>query len=252
MTNEIFGGQAETPDGQTPQTVVPADQQTLTDRQGGTPGMQERLDDKDNYIAQLQNEMAQARETIGKLHEATKQFDPLKSELQSLKAELSTLKGAGQPLASVSQDDIKSLVRGAINEAETEKSAAQNVKEATDKFAALFAGDYAKATEAVRAKARALGLTPDWLRGVAAKSPSAFLRLMTDTEAPAASAANGGTPFVQGTVNAQALGEQNGGVLKPGTKPYYDDMMKKNPSKYFSPKTQLELMDAARKGTYWG
>jgi hypothetical protein len=236
LTQEIFGGQAENTPEQTPQ--VPSDQQT-------PELLATRMAEKDNFIVQLKSENAQMREVV-------KQFDPLKLELQSLKAELSTLKGAGQPMAAVSQDDIKSLVQGAIKDAETERSASQNVKKATDDFAALFAGDYAKAAEAVQAKAAKLGLSPDWLKGVAAKSPSAFLRLMTDAEAPATSAENGSKPFVQGTVNAQALAHnQNVGVLKVGTKPYYDDMMKKNPSKYFTPKTQLELMDAARKGTYW-
>lgn len=236
MSNEsVFDGQVKegTPDNVEPTPGASSDNVDV---------LIKRLEDKDKFIDQLKHETAQMREAVALL-------EPLKEELKALKAELSNGQPRDNTRPQLSEVDIKSLVQKTITESETSRSAAQNLKEANTKFAAQFGGDYARAGEAVKQRAQEMGLSVEFLKDVAARSPSAFLKFMNDGT-PATSDETGSMPF-KGTVNTAVLKENNSNALKVGTKAYYDDMMKKNPSQYFSPKTQLEIMDFAKRGVYF-
>ena len=208
-----------------------------------------RLEEKDNFIKQLQSETAEMRAEIARLHEASKQLDPLKRELQSIKAELNNGQPRGNTSPALSEVDIRSLVQQTITEAESNKTAEHNLKEASDKIASVYSGDVTRAHQAMAQKASEYGLSVEFLKSVAAKSPSAFMKFMTESTAQSA---DKGSSFVQSKVNTNALGNQNNAAIKEGTEAYYSKMRREDPAKYYSPAVQLKKMEDARKGVLWG
>jgi len=111
-----------------------------------------------------------------------------------------------------------------------------------DKF-----GTLAKATEATLAKAAELGLSVDFLKDTAAKSPTAFLKVMgVDTTQQA----NNGVGVSKTDINTQGFKIQ--GTVEVGTKAYYDKLRKEKPSEYFSATIQQQIMEKCQEGCLQG
>lgn len=209
------------------------------------PVVDKRLKDKDDYIARLEAQTADLRQEVEKFSTAAQQLEELRNEVKSLKENKTAIQPRENTTPVLTEVDIKTLVQKTITEAETSKSTAQNVKDANDALVESFGGDLSKAGEAVVNKAKELNVSVEFLREVAAKSPTAFLDVMGQkTEKKSDSS------FVQGTVNTGSL-EKTNHVAKEGTKAWFDNVRKTDPKTYWTPGFQQKLWDAAKKGSYF-
>jgi len=169
--------------------------------------------------------------------------------LEELRAEMVKLRGvapAPTPVTpGVSADDVRALVNETITNVERNRTAQQNITAANDAVVRNF-GSFEKAGEAVRAKAAELGMSLDDLKAIAAKSPTAFEKIILGDKPQ-----GGGSGPLEPKSETLASGSNGGSQqLQPGTKAYYDDMRVKQPSKYWSTAVQMALHKAVKDGTY--
>lgn len=134
----------------------------------------------------------------------------------------------------VPEADLSELVRKELEAANAQATKAKNINEAAEAMNRHY-GSAAKAQEAIRQRAQDLGVSPEWLRDVAAQSPKAFLSSMG--------------------VNLNAQSNQTPGyqpevVIRsgPNTKnfTYWEEMRKTNPKLYYSAEMRKQLMDSAK------
>lgn len=205
-----------------------------------------RLKDKDDFIEQLKSEQAQLRAELAKKVDAEKALEELRNELKSLKEQKSASPQAKENTTpALSEVDIRTLVQKTITEAESVRSTEQNIKTANDTLVATLGGDVKKAVEHVQKRAKELGVSVQFLKDVAAKSPTAFNEVMgikTDK-------VEDNSTFVQGSVNSEGL-TQNKVIAKEGTKAFFDNIRKTDPKRYWTPEVQNQLWKAAKNGTY--
>lgn len=139
--------------------------------------------------------------------------------------------------SSNSDGDFRSKIREevkALNDAERQTA---NVEAAARKMVEVY-GDANKANEAVARRASELGVSIDWLKDSAARSPSAFYATMgIDSQSMSQS-----TPSPHGNV---VLDNRNAGNVRNYA--YYDKLRKDDPKLYFTAATQTEMMNEARK-----
>jgi len=222
------------------ETIVP-----VTETVVPSAVIDKRLKDKDDYIARLEQEAADMRAEVKKAVDAATQLEVLRNELKSLKESRVTNQPRENTTPALTEVDIKTLVQKTINETEASKSTAQNIKDANDALVTNFGGDLQKAGEAVVKRAQELGLSVEFLRDVAAKSPTAFLEVMK--QEPQARVSN---DLTKSSVNTETLGRQNGVAPKEGTKAFFDNIKKSNPKEYWSPHIQQQIYLSAKRGTY--
>jgi len=132
-------------------------------------------------------------------------------------------------------EDFRSQIRDevkALNEAERAKA---NIESAAQKMIEVY-GDAAKANEAVARRAQELGVSVDWLKDSASRSPSAFYATMGITSDRSQS-----TPASSGNVH---LNDQGSNIRNFE---YYDKIRKENPKLYFTAAMQREMYNEARK-----
>lgn len=239
MTNDDVFNSAANPDTSTNHSTPP-------NTQPDASGVDKRLKDKDDFINQLKSELAEIRKDLGQKVNAENELKALRDEMRALRTTPKPESRETQTpeLATVDGDKIRDLINQTITEREKQHTAAENVAEANSKTIDFF-GDEAKAKDAVRAKATALGISMDDLKVIAAKSPSAFLSLIL----PPADSKNGAPPAVHNTVRTEG-NPGGGGQPKEGTKPYFEKMRKEHPKLYWSPVTQNQIMKARTTGTY--
>lgn len=145
------------------------------------------------------------------------------------------------------ENSLNKLVQEAIAAADVSKSKESNVSLANNKLIESYGGDAAKATEAVNAKARELGVSTDYLKGVAEVSHEAFLKLVgASTEQPQSP-----TPQApSNSVNTSAESFTSSRV-EHGSKEYFDAIRKNNPKSYHSSEIQNQIFEAAASGKYF-
>lgn len=199
----------------------------------------------DTFIEQLKTEMAGLREELGKKVDNEKVLQELRDEIKQIKEKATTAKSTEVTPQAVSADTLKSLIATSITEHEAARSEASNLVAANNALIKHF-GSLEKAQRAVQDRAAELGLQISDLKTTAAKSPTAFLKLVgvevksMPTQRDVSSSVNTTTL----TTNA------GGGPLKEGTKEYFDDIRAKNPKLYWTPKIQNAIFAAAKAGTY--
>lgn len=200
--------------------------------------------ESDRYIDQLKNELNEAKTQIGRAANLEDQFTQLKEEITQLRANSQPKVETRENTApQLSETDVEALVSKVMTRKEAQRSASENVAEANRKVLEAY-GSVEKAKEVVRAKAVELGLSVDALRDTAASSPTAFLRLVLDTQATA----TGRIDLSRSTVNTSS--QQVGSGPKPGTKAYFDKLRKDNPKAAYSEDTYQQMEAAIRAGTY--
>jgi len=191
--------------------------------------------ESDNYIKELERQLKEMREEVGKQDYASKLLETLQSKATPQTGTPSDTK------PDVSEDVIKSLVEQTLTKREKENTAAQNLKLAQQELASRY-GTEAQAR--VTAKANELGISMERLSELASESPTAFLALLGEKPTQPVK------PPVQGTLNTSAPSFQ-----APNDRDwnYYRKLRKENPSQYFNPKTQQQLMqDKMRLGDKFG
>lgn len=191
----------------------------------------------DSHIAQLESEQAQARETIEQLQRKVEESAKLKDVLDAVKPQKST---DGQPAApNLDKDAIGEIVATQISAIEARRTTAENIKVANDAVVKANGGDLDKSREQVQARANELGVSTNFLMDIAAKSPTAFKEVMGVKET--SPQPTSGSETLKGTVNTQAL-DIDATVRNNA---YYERIRKENPSEYFKPHVQRQLLDDA-------
>lgn len=139
------------------------------------------------------------------------------------------------PNASDKDVDFRSQIREevkALNEADRTKN---NVESAAQRMIEVY-GDTAKANEAVQKRAQELGVSVEWLRDSAGRSPSAFFATMGISQGASQS-----TPASRPGVHLDTGPNSNVKNFE-----YFDRIRKENPKLYFTAATQTEMMKEAR------
>jgi hypothetical protein len=174
------------------------------------------------HIARLEEENAKFRET----ETNAKTVEEMVVELRKLYEKL-------PPQAAEQSTDIQQTVLDVLNKVEDQKTKKNNLSTVHKEMTKIF-GD--KADEVVRKKAEELGYPLSELKREAMVSPKAFLERFqiksSDTDVHRSSS----------SVSTEALGAAKIGV-KEGTKAWYDQLRKQNPTKYYSPEITAKMMD---------
>lgn len=199
----------------------------------------------DEHISNLERELAGLREAAAPKFDAEKQLETLRAEIQALKNNPD--KGRSQEVTppAMTEDRIAAIVQASLTRAEQNRTVTQNVMAANDAIVTAY-GSLDAAAAAVNAKAAELGMSIEDLKGIAAKSPTAFQKIILGeaqkggNEAPLKP--NASAPVIPG--NAPL------GNAKPGTKEYFDGILKTDRKKYWTPEVQMQLHKAVKDGTY--
>lgn len=138
----------------------------------------------------------------------------------------------------VNDEDFRNRLRKEVESLDKERQATLNAELAAQKLVEHF-GDAAKANEAVRRRAAELGVSVDWLKDAAARSPEALFASM---------GINTGQPVSRQTPaphNDVRFERQN----MSGEKKYsdFEELRRTNKSKYYSAENQREMQAQAKK-----
>lgn len=203
--------------------------------------------DADNYIKQLEEQLAKAREDMSKQDYAAKLLEQLQN-----KGAASTTANPVAPKDNnsgsnpsdtkpvISEDIIKALVEQTLTQREKESTASQNIQTVQAELQTKY-GTGAK--DHVLAKAKELGMTYDRLSEIASESPTAFFTLIGEPKKEF-------KPLTQGTINTAA-----GTFSAPSNRDwnYYENIRKTNKKLYYDPKTQQQMFqDKMRLGDRFG
>lgn len=197
---------------------------------------------KDDHIAQLEREHAAMREDLGKTDESEAQLEALRQEILALKQKQNAPQPRDNTSPALSDADVEALVAKAITKREAANTANQNIMEANNAIIKA-AGSVEKAQETVKAKAAELGLSVEYLKSIAAQSPTAFLKMIGEVSQERKVEVN-----VRGTVNPEQAVTNNN--AQAGTKEYFDNIRRTNKKLYFSPAIQRQIIKAVESGTY--
>lgn len=200
----------------------------------------------DAYIKALEEQLAQQREDLAKADYQSKILEQLQN-----KAADSTAAKNGVPnnngstdtqntTASLSEDDLKSLVEQTLTQREKDAVIKQNIQAVNQELEKTF-GTEAEAT--VQKKAQELGMSMQRMQQIAAESPSAFFALIGEKRQIS-------NPMVSGSVRTEGVNMQ---ASTERDWAYYQKLRRENPKAYYSPKTQQQIMaDRLRLGDKFG
>ena len=132
--------------------------------------------------------------------------------------------------------DFRSQIREEVRALNETERAVANMEAAAAKLVEIY-GNPLEANKALQARANELGVSVDWLRDSAGRSPKAFYASMGITE--------GTTPRSQHTPSSGGGHRLEGGSEVRNFE-YFEKIRKDNPKLYFSATTQREMMAAAR------
>ena len=138
--------------------------------------------------------------------------------------------------AAPSKEEIAALVKSVVTEEKTQDARTRNIESCVSALKDLYGESY---QSSVRARAKELNLTDDYLDNLAATSPKALLALLApsqskiDVRAPRSS-----------VLSSPSSTRQSGGKDWA----YYQDLRRKDPSRFYSAEVQLEIDRRARSG----
>lgn len=193
----------------------------------------------DRFINQLKTESTQLREELTTRLTVEEQLKALREREPVAPIENK------QPLESrpaINEDDLVDRIREVTAKEREREQREQNLGQVISKLEEVFGGTE-KANQVIRLKAQELGVTVDFLKDAAMKSPTGFFRLV------GVEAETRGVPTSpKSDVNTAAL-QNKPQSSKPGTWGYYEALRRENPRLYLSPKIQNQIMqDRAEKG----
>jgi hypothetical protein len=194
----------------------------------------------DAFIEQVKSENASLRAELEKKINAEDQLAQLRAELTKSKQNADEPKGNNNP--SLTTEAIEDIVTKSITRIETQRTATQNVKTVEGTMVSHF-GNVDKAKAAFAEKANQLGMSTEELTAIAAKSPTAFFKLVD----LGVSNQPNQTRLTKSDVNLATLEDTK---TKEGSKEYFDNIRKTNAKLYWSPKTQQEIFKSKKAGTY--
>jgi len=187
----------------------------------------------DDFIEQLKAENRELKEKVV----ATKTIDDV---LERLKQQQS--QSVDQPTnGSIAPSDLARLVEQTVTGMETKKQRESNLLKADAKMKEVF-GE--KAAE----KFAEVAATPDLKRvymELASVDPDKFVSLFAGTNVLKNTASADASGGVNTTVNYSST-NQGGRVNTPGTKEYFDNVRRTNPSVYYGQEFQLKMDSSVR------
>jgi len=133
------------------------------------------------------------------------------------------------------QVDLNELVRKELSAAREQESAAANINRAAEVMSNHY-GSAHKAQEAIRVRAQELGVSFDWLKDSAAKSPAAFFATMGINANQRPVNTPGYTPEVN-------LGHKGGSAKNFR---YFEEIRKADVKLYNSPEIRKQMFESAR------
>jgi hypothetical protein len=144
---------------------------------------------------------------------------------------------------SISKDDVVTEVVNVLKGEAAQKSAADNIKSASDQLVAKVGGAD-EARKELDKKAAELGVGVDFLMSIAAKSPKAFMQYFGTAQAPVDS----GSVSSDSSVNTNSMTVVR--AAQEGTKEWWAAQRQEHGDNwYFAPaQAQKRLNDAARLG----
>lgn len=183
----------------------------------------------DSHIDELRRDLAQARARS----DAEKNQEPVVPPQQQ----------QSDPTPAVTErpqntEDLRTLVGRELEALTESKRFEQNVETTAQTLVDYF-GDAQKANQAVKDKARELGVSPDWLRDSAARSPKAFYATMgINLEAEKRDTS---TPAPRSEIRLES--NQNNGKKNYA---YFEQLRKSDKATYYSQSVQNEMHRLAR------
>jgi hypothetical protein len=204
----------------------------------GLTGDAKRLADKDSFITQLKAELETARAAAAAVDETKNTLEELRAEFRAM---TSSTGSTETTRAAPDEQTIQRVVLESMQELEVKRDRERNQNTVNDMLVKKY-GDSAKAKDAVTNLAASLGVPAAYLADVAARSPSAFFKLVgIDTVAP---------PRTLDT-NKSALNstaEYTPADSTPGTKAYFENLRRTDPSRYWSVAVQKQVHEASARG----
>lgn len=178
----------------------------------------------DNFIEQLKKEKAELHAALQSKATEAKVQETIQETTQT------------NTKASVGEDNLRTLVAQTVQNLFAEQEVQSNIVTVNKKLQEVYGDNAAKK---VADRAAELNVGVDFLKSVAAKSPSAFYKLLDTTQAQAPS---GGV--AQSTVTTPiSLDTKQGKNWED-----YQNMRKTDPVTYYSSAVQNEIYQARRQG----
>lgn len=194
----------------------------------------------DAFIERLKAEKAEVERRLTESTNAEAELARLREEMAELRKAQTKVDPHVQPAASAS--DIEAVVEATITRAEQRRTEAGNIKEANRVMVEAL-GTPEKAAEVVVRRAEELNLSVPELKALAAKSPSAFKRIVLGD----AEVVPTGVDLQRSTVNPETLPKTGN---RAGTKEFYQELLRTNPKRYHDPATQRQILKDTIAGTY--
>lgn len=189
--------------------------------------MQKRINDKDEFIKQLQSENQQTREMYASLEERMQNLSKIEEVLNKKGQEQQVVDNQD---TNLDEDALVGKVIENLNKAETKQKMDQNYNTVVARLESEFGSQYVE--EKVSEAAKANGLSIDDMRETARKSPDAFYTLVglksQGTQRPTTPAPTRGS---------QQAPQETG--VKDAA--YFANLMRTNPREYWKAETQREF-----------
>lgn len=186
--------------------------------------MQKRLQDKDEFIAQLQQENQQTREMYASLEERMQNL----SKIEEVLNKRDNQQDFGSQDTSLDEDALVGKVIENLNAKKTQEQMQQNYQSVLERMKATVGEEHIESKVSEAAKAN--GLTVDDMVETARKSPQAFYKLI--------GLDNKQQPHTPNPMRGTQTPPQETGAKDFA---YYSRMMRENPKEYWKPETQREF-----------
>lgn len=199
--------------------------------------------ESDRFIEQLKAEMTALKDDLAarvKLEEVIDRLTSRENENPYEPPYQEQRERSSQP--AINSDDIDRLIETKITNRDKERTAKQNRDLAVAKLKEVYGADYSKRLEE---KCEALGIDKDTLNSLAARSPTAFLELVL----PKGPGERSFTPPRSSVASEHTTPNTS---AQPGTKAWYDNLRKSDPTNYWSTKTQWKMHQDAIKAANEG
>lgn len=184
----------------------------------------------DTHIEDLRRDLAQARAEL----DAKKNL-PTADTQQQIQPD----PAPSVPVQPQNREDLRTQLREELKSLTLEQTFEQNVQTTAQTLLDYF-GDEQKAAQAIKTKAQELGVSVNWLRDSAARTPQGFYKIM-GVNLDDVNRKNTSTPAPENEVRFDST---NRGNVK--NYDYYKNLKKDNKAAYYSVAVQQEMQKQAR------
>ena len=189
--------------------------------------------ESDAFIETLQNQIKEQAEELAKQNHSEELLKQLQSQTPASTEGTTGETNSGTPDDNTNQSDgevdLESLVEKKLAERAQQETVNANLQQVDAHMTSLYGTE---AANTVKQKAEELGIGLTKLKEIAQESPDAFFRLL-GAEAPVKT-----VDMTQGSVNTTSTIQ----TTPKNDWNYYNDLRRKDPRTYYSPKVQQELM----------